>query len=436
MKKKLAVAVATIELSVVAIFSVPAPCQERTWAGASLMQIVNNTRWRVEGLRINAAFSLLNVGYDSDIYFGFFDQSKTDLTASASVPIQVFFPLRKDLVLDIFEDPEYAFYLKTGSERAWNNTFRGQLHLSLEKIYAKAGFGEASVRQRLDPELNVNFRERRSYVDGTLLWQTSRATSVAALAEISKYDYGDEAFGAIDIGEALNRNEHHIDLVTFIQPNPRIRLFIDGQYGRYSFSSPAAAVRDTRSYAIFGGFFFIPREDEGRAVAPPQGRISLGYKRFDIINPAFKDGAGLVGTVDLTAGLFRRTVGRLFFGRDFTFSVYPGSSFFDSTTYGTGLARQLSRHVSLTYDITFNRNQYPEIPDGSSALMQNFKYLTHALTLRMQLTSSVELSLLGILSERKSEGDSSWIPRNFFGISLIYGALPQAILTPDRALVR
>ncbi len=433
--KKLAYSVA-IAIGVLMAISVPTPCQERTWAGASLMETVNGTHWRIENLRINAAFSLLNAGYDSDIFYGFLDSPKPDLTAAASLPIQVFLPFGKNVVLDIFENPEYAFYLKTRSERAWNNAFRGQLHLALERIYAKAGIGAASVRQRLDPELNVNFREQRRYVDGTFLWQTSRKTSVAAVGEIAEYDYGNEVFGAINIGEALNRTERHIDVVTYVQPNPRARFFIDGQFGSYSFSSPSASSRDTRSYAVYGGIFFTPREDEGRATPPPQGRISFGYKRFDIINPALKDGAGLVGAVDLTVGLFRRTVGRALFSRDFSFSVYPGSTFFDSTTYGAGLMRLLSRHSSLAYDLTFNGSRYPAASDGGSAPGRDFRYVTHELTLRVQFTRLVGLSLFGILAKRRIEGEPDWLARNFFGLSFIYGVPPQSILTPERALIR
>ena len=133
--------------------------------------------------------NLTNVGYDTDVYYGYLDEPTPDFTLKASVPLQVLFPLSKKIVLELNESPEYMFYLETEKERAWNNVFGSRVHFALEKLYIQAGGTLSNVRQRMGPELDVNVREKFDRLDGTVLWQTSRSTSFAAIYEFTRYDY-------------------------------------------------------------------------------------------------------------------------------------------------------------------------------------------------------------------------------------------------------
>ncbi|HSA95797.1 MAG TPA: hypothetical protein VLJ16_07090, partial [Acidobacteriota bacterium] len=63
--------------------------------------MVDGARWRIGGLRINAAFTLDNAGYDSDIYYGFLQNAKVpDETFTAGAPVQLIVPLGKTVVLE------------------------------------------------------------------------------------------------------------------------------------------------------------------------------------------------------------------------------------------------------------------------------------------------------------------------------------------------
>ena len=148
--------------------------------------------------------------------------------------------------------------------------------------------------------------------------------------------------------------------MTYVQPSTKIRLFLDGQYGLYTFTEPASSARDTRSYGIFGGLDFVPREGEVGPIEPPQGSLSLGYKRFDVLDPAYADGSGFVGAVNVSMGILKKTVVRAFFSRDFDFSVYSDATFYLSTAIGGGLSRRLSRRATFGYDVNFGRSDYPE----------------------------------------------------------------------------
>jgi hypothetical protein len=420
-------------LALFSIFPFPVRGQGNTWAGASLAQVMESAPWRVGAFRVNASLALANLGYDTDIYYGYLDEAFPDFTFSAATPVQIFLPLGKKVVLEAFESPQYLFYLNNEKESAWNNVFRGQVHFALDRIYVQAGGGLSNVRQRLSPELNVNVREKKDDLHGALLWQLSGDVSMALLAEDASFDYGENESAGVYLSETLNRRESYLDAVAYLQPNPRIRLFLNGQYGTYAFKSEISSMRDSRSYGVFGGLAFVPRENEARRIDPPQGSLTVGFKIFDMINPLAIDGSDFVGTMNLSTGIFKRTMARIFLSRDFTFSAYAGSTYYLSTTYGGGLIRRLSMHATLSYDLSFSRSVYPENVLGPS-IEHNYHYTIHNLSLNVRLARSLEVMFFGMFGRRSQDAPELTRTRGFVGLNLVYGIATSSVAAPTRGL--
>ncbi len=250
--------------------------QGNTWVGINLEQMVNAARFRLGALRLNASLELTNAGYDSDVYYGYFDEAVPDYTFSAGLPVQILLPLSKKVVLEVSDTPQYLFFLDTQRERAWNNTFQGALHLALDEIYIQAGGRSANVRRRFSPELDVNVREKTNGLNGLALWQLSRMTSLALIYEGAEYRYSDAEYLGTNISELLDRREDFFDFVTYVQPGPRTRLFADGQFGTYRFAATEAANRNAKSYAFFGGVEFIPRTGEVLQRIGARGTAAFG----------------------------------------------------------------------------------------------------------------------------------------------------------------
>lgn len=393
--------------------------QGQSWPGAGLLQMMEAARWRVGTLRMNAAFTLSNVGYDSDVYFGYFGTDPVpDWTLAAGAPVQLLIPLSKKVVLDLSDTPQYLFYLATDRERAWNNTFSGQVHFALDKFYVRAGGGHADVRRRFSPELDINVREKRDSLDGLVLWQASRAISVALLYERFQYNYGNAEYQGTSIAERLNRNEDHMDMIAYAQPSPRTRVFLDGQYGNYTFTGEISSLQGARSYGIFAGIDFIPRVGEMAANVGLQGSFRLGYVRLDLANPELPNGSGFAGEADVTADLTNRTSVHILFSRGFQFSVYAGAAYYLSTRYGAGLSQRLSRWSTLSYDILFGQSSYPP---GEDVQGLRDRYLTHTFSLNLRLARQLGVTFFGTLGMREREVDNLIHNRRFFGLSLTYG---------------
>jgi len=405
--------------------------QGNTWTGSSLQRMVEAAHWRIGYLRINAAVMLGNVGYDSDVYYGYLADPVRDFTLAFSSPVQLLLPLGKNIVVDIIETPQYLYYLDTDNERAWNNMFQGQVHFAMDRLYFRGGGGLANIRQRLSPELNINIRQKENSIDGLALWQVSLKTSLAVLYKSVEFDHGDAEFAGTRLADTLNRKEGHYDAVVYIQPNPRVRLFADGEYGTYAFTEAVSAHKDARSYGVYGGFSVIPPLEEKRQISGVQGSLRLGFKRLDVSAPDQVDGSGFTGAFNLSAGLLKRTTGRAFFSRDFQFSIYAGATYYVSVVYGGGITRLLSKHATFSYDLSFGHSKYPENgTDGGTPPGITNRYTTHTITLNVKLARSLGITFMGSLGQRTTEDSGGTRNRNFYGFSLTYGTPPQAISAP------
>jgi len=403
--------------------------QGSTWAGEGLARMLESAMWRAGRLRANVALQLRDVGYDSDIYYGYFGGSVPDGTFSASTPVQLLFSLNKNTVLELFDAPRYDFYLKTTAERAWNNTFRGQFHFALSKIYLRVGGELANNRRRLSQELDVNIREKTDRVDALALWQASRITSLALFYDQVTYDYGDILYGGASLAETLNRRVDSLEFATFVQSNPRFRFFLDGQFANYDFTSVISRIKNTRSYALFGGFVSVLQEESPNQVGRIDGYARIGYEKFDVLNVGQPDGSGLVGDVDLTVGIFKLTNARLFYSKGYEFSIFAEATFFAEQSYGVGLVRQLSRRAALSYELTIGQSSYPRTAGGSySGLL--YRFTNHRLNLSLALARNLRVSLSGTLARRVTSETSQVWRRWIVGLSLDYGAL----VGPESAL--
>lgn len=403
--------------------------QDTTWAGAGLAAMVEAARWRLGILRVNAALELSSVGYNSDIYYGQFPKPVPDGTLSTSAPVQVFFPLNKRIVLDFFDRPRYDFYLTTDRERAWNNTLSGLIHFDFNKLYFRTGGELANNRRRYSQELDIPIREVANRLEGLVLWQTSRVTSLSLLMAGTKFDYsGDENTGQ-SVAETLNRKEVSFDLATYVQPNPRFRYFVNGRYGNFVFAAPGSSFKNSRSYAVLGGFTSVIQEEAPDRVGGIVGTASLGYSYFNVLDVGQADGSGFIGNVNLTMGILRLTTARIFYSRGFQFSIYSGTTYYVQQAYGLGIGRMMSRKSSISYDLYVGRSSYPPTDTGEPS-GEPRRITAHTLSLNMALSRNLRFTFYGSVGQKVILATDQARNRAFIGFNLVYGTSAAAISSP------
>jgi Putative beta-barrel porin 2 len=356
------------------------------------------------------------------------------------LPVQVLYPISRTIVLDVTDTPEYNFYAETKRERAFNNSVRGKLHFALKRFYIQAGGAHANVRRRMSAELEVNIREKTDSLGGLVLWQASRSTSLALVGGTAERDYGGAEFEGTNIAQTLNRTERVFDAITYVQPSANIRFSLDGRFGSFRFADAASRFKNANSFSILGGFEFTAMAaDEAPSVSSRAGELrggaSVGFTRFDVLDPAQTDGSSLTGDANLSFGVMRATTLRIRYVRNFAFSFYSSGTFYLYTTAGAGLARFLSRTATLSYDLSFGRGTYPGSGGGTGAGDSLFiRSTTHTVALQVQLSPSLVFELLGFYGRRVRGAVDSASQRGTLALSLVYGAGPATVRGPAGGL--
>ena len=397
--------------------------------GASLETIVNAARWKAGALRYNAAIQVANAGYDSDIYFGNTPSPVPDYTFSAGIPLRLFLPIKKSVVLDISENPQYLFFLKTKKERALNNDFGGYLHFLFDRVYLRGEARFSTIQQRLSPELTIPIREKQDNLGALALWQISKGTSVALQYRSSTYKYDNPPDASYNISANLDRREDFLTFTGYLQRVSKTRFFLAGDYGSYAFTEAVSRSKDSQSYGIYGGVEFLPSPEGRRGDKGLQGTINLGFKYFTLVDPQTKDFSGLVGNTSVSIGIFKLTSVRGFFSRDVEISASSSFAYYVNTSYGGGISRWLSRKSRLEYLLSINRGNYPAGLTDGGGTPQNalLSYTTHSLGLFFQVQRDLECSLLATLSNRGGYASIPGGHRYFIGFNLTYGSVVGGI---------
>lgn len=386
-----------------------------TWTGNNLEAALRNARASIGPLRLDSALRLTDAGYDSNIYFGAPEVAIEDYTFGVGPDLRVFLPAKKSLVFEVAEFPQYVYFIRTRNERTWNNAFLGQAHLVMKRIYVLVGQGLTSTREHWSPEADLKVRRREDRRRGLILWQASRTMSFSVDYSRTKYRHENQTLADIPIAERLDRSESYATLSLYYQPSPRLRWFLDGEYGVYDFVAEARSGKP-RSYRASAGLEFLPG-------GPFQGKVNLGYKSFRAPSLQEKSYSGIYGKTSIVVRPTRLMEFKALFERDIQFSVWYDNTSFVQTVYGGGISRLLSRRIRLDYQLLFSRNQYAlrAADPGSSWQDKLDRQVSHTVGLRLQMGRKFEVGLRGGWVNRKS--DLAWANgrRSSAGMDLSYG---------------
>jgi hypothetical protein len=386
-----------------------------TWRGRELEQKWRTAAMRFGPLRIQPALVLSNMGVDSNIYYSPTEPIK-DYTLTAGPAVNVYVPIYRKLILSAYGSPQYIYYTKTKRERTWNYYFSGSAAFNLKRVFLSFEWKYSDARERWNTEIDIRPRRAEDSLGGVFLIQTSYRTSLSVGYRQAKFNYENLDLDAFNVRERLNRKEQYLDLSAFYQVTSRTRYFVDFELGQYRFDFPTAAVlKDAHSRAAYGGLEFSP---SGRI----RGRGRLGYKIFDINNPAATDYHGVVGDAQVSVRLARPFVVRASYTRDVNFSIWYNNAFYLGSTIGPGVSFYVLRFVRLDYDYSLGRNRYPEAqPDGSAGAVKRLDdYRTHSAGLYFRIWKKAAIGFVASWWTRISNLDYENDRRNFIGLNLTY----------------
>jgi len=391
------------------------PARAETWKGRDLERRWRDAAWHVGPFRIQPQLVVSNAGVDSNIFYSP-DQPVKDYTATAGPAVTVYLPVRRKLVLSAYASSQYVWYSKSRRERTWNSAFNGSAQWSLRNVFVSLEGSWADARERWNTEIDIRPRRKEAGAGGSVLVKTGWKTSFSLGYRTARYRYESVAYGGgFDIRERLNRKEDYADVSLFYQAGREKRYFLDVEYGRYAFEfRTQALLGDSRSGAVYAGIEFPPL---GRRV---RGRIRVGYKKFDIHDPAGRDYAGLVGDSQVSIRLAGPFLIRGSYVRDVRFSLWYNNPYYVESRPGAGLSVYPLKFLRLDYDYFKGRNTYPLAGGGGPAARRRDDFSVQNAAIYFRIRKNVGLGFTASWWDRVSSIAGESDRRNFYGLNLTY----------------
>ena len=388
-----------------------------TYKGEELLRQMSLAPWKVGPFRIRPEIILSDLGYDSNIYSN--PEAVGDYRLTVGPSFTGYLAIRKKIVLTLYESPRYVYFYETTRERAWNNYLRGDVCILLNKAFLSAGAAWTDARERWNYEIDIRPRRKQADVQASGLWQTGKKTGFSLDFSASRIRYENLEFERFPIAQELDRDEFRAACGFYRQMTPRIRGFLQLEYGRFDFLNPLNP-RDAETRTAYAGFEFSPG---GRV----NGRVRLGYKTLYPLNGGEPDFQGLVGDSSVSIDIARPIRLRGSYRRDVQFSVWFNARFFIENIAGGGLSLYIfKRKVRLDYDYNLVRNAYR--PTSGEAGAGDFsmadKFTMQSVGLYFRLKENIGLGVTAGRWDRKMDligWNYGWrSKRNFVGLNLTY----------------
>lgn len=409
---------AEVVLSVVIMASLsaaPLHAQTRTWRGRELEEKWRTAAWHVGPLRLQPLLVISKAGVDSNIYYSPQNPVK-DFTLTAGPAVNAWLPLGRVLVLSGYASPQYVWYSKTSRERTWNYYYSGSLAFNFRRLFLSGERRFSDARERWNTEVDVRPRRKEDGWAGVFLLQAASRASLEFGIRYARYLYENLEYETFNIRERLNRRETRWNVLAYYQAGGRSRLFLDYERGRYDFEfEEASALKDSRSDAAYAGVEFAPL---GRL----RGRVRVGWKRLDVLNPEVGDWEGVVGDTQVSLRLARPFIVRASYVRDVDFSLWYQSAYFIQSRPSAGASLYLLRFVRLDYDYSLGRSDYPAPQDigGGGEVKRRDDFYIHQAGLYFRVWKKAALGAVVSRWRRDSNLDREDDTRYFYGLNLTY----------------
>jgi putative beta-barrel porin BBP2 len=241
---------------------------------------------RIGPFELRPRLLVSNIGIDYNV-FNEHTNPKRDFTFTAAPDLEVsVHPGR--LRVAFTSGSELVYFQKYTSERSVNRTIAARADLDLSILKPFISMSSAHTSARPNSEIDVRARHHpRTYTGGTTLKLASR-TSMTFTARRSTELYDDEfQFRGVQLSTLLDNKTTAYESSLNLELTPFTTLSLVA--GKEQLRFDHAPVRDADSLRITPTVTFSP-------LGQITGTGSLGYRRFNGLDPSLPDFSGLVST--------------------------------------------------------------------------------------------------------------------------------------------
>lgn len=352
---------------------------------------------RVGPLQISPRLVFSNIGVDDNVFNEPTDP-KRDFTLTATPDVELSVQPGR-LRLAFTSQVDFVYFHKYTSERSVNRIFSGRADLDLTRLKPFFTVSAAHTSARLNSEIDSRARHHpRAYAAGTSLRLASR-TSVAftARAVSESYDPGlENSFRGIDLSTSLDSETKGYDASFNVNLTPftTVSLVATREQQRFDHSP----IKDADSLRIAPTVTFSP-------LGQITGTASVGFRRFNGIDPSLPDYSGFVsaGTIGLLLGGQYKL--DTMFSRDVRYSYEEGLPYYILTG---GRATLAIRTVgALDVRVTGGRESMDYRALGDVGTPGRDRLVIYGTGFGYRFAERIRLAIEAEFSHRTSEHDTS-----------------------------
>jgi hypothetical protein len=233
--------------------------------------------------------AITQIGIDSNV-FNTTQAPERDFTATISPGADSWVRVGA-AQLSVRSSVDWTYFRKATQQRWLGMTQEGRFDLLFNRLNPYVSGLYTTTRRRPNLEIDARVRQKQQELGvGTALRLGSRIT-LDATASHALYDFSDPSYGDEVIASALNRESREGELAARVALTPLTTFLMRGAVVQDRFEH--SRLRDSNSLLVLPGLEFEP-------LALIAGRVDVGFRRFDVIDPAVADYAGVVASVDLS----------------------------------------------------------------------------------------------------------------------------------------
>jgi hypothetical protein len=366
---------------------------------------------KIGPLHVRTEIVLRDVGYDSNVY-GTPDHQVGDYGLTFGPQVTAYWPVNRRLLVVVTESPQYAFFVNTRSERAWNNAARGEVYLSLNRLLFSLGLGLNDAKQRWNSESDARPRVKQDLAFGSVLWQVSSKMSLSLGFRRTTYRFEDLDSSGGAFSKRLDHDERFVEATGYYQWSSKGRLSLEAQSGSFDFSD-VSDLNNSSTRRLSAGFEFSP----ARQIS---GSVRLGYRWISPRLAEREAYGGIVGDASLSARLSRFVKARVSFTRDLPFSFVYSETYYIWDQIGAGLSIYPSSGVRIDYDHLTGRNAYKESRAADSLEPHDDTFGNDSLGIFFRVKKTVGIGITAGRWRRNSAYYGGSSRRFFIGLNLTY----------------
>lgn len=290
-------------------------------------------------LYLSPSLQLRELGIDTNV-FNSTEDPKSDFTATVAPQIQALMAITRRLVIRGTGSAGLTYYATYANQRSLNGSYDVRADLNLRRLTFFAMDGLTNTRDRPSYEIDIRPRHTEHSTRAGINFKLHDKFSFDLSGRESQLRYDPTAdVGGTNLAESLDGNSRTLaaDVRFRLTPYTTISLRGDSTHDRFTGNQ----IRNTNSVGIEPGVTFSPR-------ALISGTATVGFRRFEALDPAVPNYSGLTASAGLSYRLNGATLVNTTWNRGLSYSYEPLGPYYIQNNVSVNIRRQLVSRFDAT----------------------------------------------------------------------------------------